>query len=77
MKPGEHHRRTDIMLVLRRTTDETIVIRTKGGERVEVTVVQVQGDKVRLGITAERSVEVWRKEIFDERERVAAEGVTP
>jgi cytosine/creatinine deaminase len=49
------------MLVLARQRDETIMI----GDDIEVTVVDIRGDKVRLGINAPRSVSVHRKEIYD------------
>lgn len=53
------------MLVLSRQKDETIVI----GDDVEITVVDVRGDKVRLGISAPRSISVHRKEIYDAIQR--------
>jgi carbon storage regulator len=58
------------MLVLSRQKDETIII----GDDVEITIVDVRGDKVRLGITAPRSVSVHRKEIYDaiQKEKQAA-----
>ena len=49
------------MLVLSRQRDETIMI----GDGVEITVVDIRGDKVRLGINAPRSVAVHRKEVFE------------
>lgn len=49
------------MLVLSRRRDESIMI----GEDVEIKIVGVSGNKVRLGITAPKSVEVHRKEIFE------------
>ena len=49
------------MLVLSRTKDESIMI----GNDVEITIVYVKGDKVRLGITAPRSISVHRREIYD------------
>ncbi len=48
------------MLVLSRQRDETIMI----GEDVEITVVDIRGDKVRLGINAPRQIQVHRKEVF-------------
>lgn len=48
------------MLVLTRGRDESIVI----GDGIEITVVEIKGDKVRLGITAPASVPVHRKEIW-------------
>jgi len=49
------------MLVLSRQRDETIII----GDDIELTVVDIRGDKVRLGITAPPSIAVHRKEIYD------------
>ncbi len=49
------------MLVLSRRKDESIMI----GDDVEITIVDVRGDKVRLGINAPRSIPVHRKEIWE------------
>lgn len=49
------------MLVLSRQRDQTIMI----GDEIEITVVDIRGDKVRLGIGAPRSVQVHRKEVYD------------
>ena len=58
------------MLVLSRRKDETIMI----GDDIEITIVDVRGDTVRLGIQAPRSVSVHRKEIYDaiQAENIAA-----
>ncbi|MEM1061955.1 MAG: carbon storage regulator CsrA [Planctomycetota bacterium] len=48
------------MLVLTRLRDESIVI----GDDIRVTVVDVRGDKVRIGIEAPRSVTVHRDEVY-------------
>jgi carbon storage regulator len=48
------------MLVLSRQRDESIMI----GDDVEITIVDVRGGKVRLGITAPKNVSVHRKEIY-------------
>src|SRR5438270_1106599 len=63
------------MLVLARQRDETIMI----GDAVEVTVVDIRGDKVRLGINAPKSVAVHRKEVYDaiRRENQSAANVRP
>lgn len=63
------------MLVLSRQRDETIMI----GDDVEITVVDIRGDKVRLGITAPRSIQVHRKEVYDaiKRENLQAAGLKP
>jgi len=58
------------MLILSRKVGQRIVI----GDSIEITVVQVRGDHVRLGITAPRSVVVHRKELL---ERIAAENAEP
>jgi carbon storage regulator len=52
------------MLVLSRKKDEQIVI-TLGSEHVWVKVVEVRGDRVRLGIEAPDKVSVHRQEVFD------------
>ncbi len=49
------------MLVLSRQRDEAIII----GDDVELTVVDIRGDKVRLGITAPAHIAVHRKEIYE------------
>src|SRR6185503_7706197 len=49
------------MLVLSRQRGEAIMI----GEETEVTIVDIRGDKVRLGIKAPRTTSVHRKEVFD------------
>lgn len=58
------------MLVLSRRKDETIMI----GDTIEITIVDIKGDTVRVGITAPRSVAVHRKEIYEaiQRENIAA-----
>jgi carbon storage regulator len=49
------------MLLLSRTKNESIVI----GNHVVVTVVEVRGDKVRLGLVAPKEMPVHRKEVWD------------
>ena len=49
------------MLVLSRQRDETIMI----GDEVEITVVDIRGDKVRLGIEAPAKIAVHRKEVYE------------
>ncbi len=48
------------MLVLTRKTNQSIMI----GDDVEISVLAVAGDKVRIGITAPRDVPVFRKEVY-------------
>ena len=49
------------MLILSRRVNEKIVI----GDDVVVSVVEVRGDQVKLGIDAPRNVKVFRQEVFD------------
>ncbi len=49
------------MLVLSRQRDETIMI----GDDIEITVVDIRGDKVRVGINAPSRVAVHRKEVYE------------
>jgi carbon storage regulator len=55
------------MLVLSRKKNESIVI----DEQIVITVVEIRGDKVRLGINAPRDVAVHRQEVFDSLQREA------
>jgi carbon storage regulator len=48
------------MLVLTRKTNQSIMI----GDEVEVTVLAVSRDKIRLGIAAPKDVPVYRKEVY-------------
>ena len=57
------------MLVLSRQRDESIMI----GDDVEITIVDVRGDKVRLGISAPKQIPVHRREIYDAIQREKAE----
>jgi len=48
------------MLVLSRLTDESIMI----GDDVEITIIDVRRNRVRLGISAPKSIPVHRKEVY-------------
>jgi len=69
------------MLVLSRQKDESIII----GDNVEVTIVDVRGDKVRLGVTAPKTIPVHRREVYEaiqrekkeETERKKSKGENP
>jgi carbon storage regulator len=56
------------MLVLSRKKDEKIVI----GDNITVMVIEIRGDKVRLGIEAPKEITVHRQEVYDaiKREQV-------
>ena len=50
------------MLVLTRKKDQSIVV----GDNIEITILDIQGDQVRIGIQAPKSVSIYRKEIYIE-----------
>jgi carbon storage regulator len=49
------------MLVLSRKKDESIII----NDHIRVTVVEIRGDKVRLGIEAPKDITVHRREVYE------------
>ena len=53
------------MLVLSRHRDESIII----GDDVIITIVDIRGDKVRLGIDAPQDIPVHRREVYDAIQR--------
>jgi carbon storage regulator len=48
------------MLILSRKKDESIMI----GDNIEVSVVDIKGDQIKLGIKAPRDIKVYRREVF-------------
>jgi carbon storage regulator len=61
------------MLVLSRQRDESIFI----GDNIKITVVDIRGDKVRLGIEAPTEIPVHRQEVYEaiQRENLHRNGV--
>jgi carbon storage regulator len=49
------------MLILSRKVNEKIMI----GDDISVSVIEIRGDQVKLGVDAPRSVKVFRREVFD------------
>lgn len=49
-----------IMLILTRKLNETIMI----GDSIEISVVDIKGDQVKIGIKAPRNVKVYRQEVY-------------
>ena len=53
------------MLVLSRKLNESIII----DDQIRITVVEIRGDKIRLGIEAPKDVAVHRREVYDAIQR--------
>ena len=49
------------MLILSRKIDEKIII----GDNISISVIEIRGDQVRIGIDAPKKVKVFRKEVYD------------
>ena len=58
------------MLVLTRKSNQSIMI----GDDIEVSVLSIMGEKVRIGIQAPRSIPVFRKEVYLEIQQEKAAG---
>lgn len=50
------------MLVLTRKKDQSVII----DDKIEITVIEIKGDQIRLGINAPKDVTILRKEIYQE-----------
>ncbi len=50
------------MLVLTRKPDQSIMV----GSEIEITILEVRGEQVRVGIRAPREVSIYRKEVFEQ-----------
>ena len=61
------------MLVLTRRPGESVMV----GDDVVITVLDVRGDVVRLGIKAPRSIQVHREEVYQELQRANRESASP
>ena len=63
------------MLVLSRQRDESIMI----GDNIVITIVDIRGDKVRLGINAPAEIPVHRQEVYEaiQRENLRASRLDP
>jgi carbon storage regulator len=64
------------MLALTRVVNESVVVdlREWGLGTVEVLIISVRGDRVRVGVEAPREIPVHRREVFDSIERDSAAG---
>lgn len=63
------------MLVLSRKAFESIII----GDNIEVTVTEISGDKVKIGINAPKDIKIVRSEIrkIEETNKTASESIAP
>ena len=61
------------MLVLSRKKDQAIIL----NDNIEITIIEIQGEQVRIGINAPKNVSIYRKELFieiQEENKKAASG---
>jgi carbon storage regulator len=68
MLPCPSHKGADKMYVFSRKKDESLVI----GDSITVTVIEIRGDKVRLGIEYPPETSVHRREVYDAIQRMAS-----
>ena len=65
------------MLVLSRKKDQAIML----GDNIEITIIDILGDQVKMGINAPKNVSIYRKELFieiqEENKKAASSGVIP
>ena len=57
------------MLVLSRLLNEKVIVGLPGNETMQVEVLEIRGDKVRLGFTAPKRIRIYREEIWDAIEK--------
>jgi carbon storage regulator len=57
------------MLVLSRKRDEKIILQISENEDIELTVVKIDGNRVRLGIKASNDVRILRNELMTKKEK--------
>ncbi len=50
------------MLALSRKKDESIII----NDNIEITIIEIKGDQIKLGISAPKDVPIYRKEVFEQ-----------
>lgn len=67
------------MLVLSRKLHEEIVIQVPGYHEIVITPTDIRRDKVRIGIKADDTVQIWRREVLNQRQAASttAESAEP
>lgn len=60
------------MLVLSRRANQEIII----GDNIRVMVIEIRGDKVRIGVQAPREVSVHRNEVYEAIQKERGDGIT-
>jgi carbon storage regulator len=71
MISSKKRRRRDFMLALARKVNESIII----NDNVEVAILEIKGDQVKIGISAPKSVPVYRKELYVQIQEANKEAV--
>ena len=61
------------MLILARKTDEKIRI----GENITLTIIEIHGDQVKIGVEAPKSIKVFRQEVLDAIQKENKAAVAP
>ncbi len=63
------------MLILARKRNESIII----GDQIEISIIDIKGDQVKIGITAPKSIKVYREEVYRaiQRENIEAAKAKP
>jgi carbon storage regulator len=63
------------MLILARKPNESIII----GDQIEISVIDIKGDQVKIGITAPKEIKVYREEVYRaiQRENIEAAKAKP
>lgn len=64
------------MLVLSRKENQSVIIPMDDGSQIEVMVVEIRGDKIRLGFSAPRGVPIHREEVWQAIQQAGIDNAT-
>lgn len=53
------------MLILTRRLGETVIVNENEDKKIAITVVEVLGDRIKLGINAPKNIKILREELYD------------